>query len=196
LYYPHQSPTSPNHQLPLLHLNHSHHLVSDGSVTRHLWNTGSNGRISSSTGNVLSAEVREERSSAGAESARASEAVDLADASEVFAASSVGGGGWCGEEFAAHGSVEDGWNVLENVTFSKDVSTLTDLESVSAVVVPVVVDGVEESVSLDLGGSSAGVVDVVALHGDEIVGSVEVDTPVVVSVASSRVVGNTVDVVV
>lgn len=39
-------------------------------------------------------------------------------------------------------------------------------------------------------------VDVVALHGDQIGRTVKVDTPVVVSVTSGRVIGNTVDVVV
>lgn len=53
--------------------------------------------------------------------------------------------------------------------------------------------GVQESVALDLGGTTAGVVDVVALHGDEIAGSVKVDTPVVVAVAGGGVVADSVD---
>ena len=56
--------------------------------------------------------------------------------------------------------------------------------------------GVEEGVALNLGGTTAGVVDVVTLHGDEIAGSVEVDTPVVVAVAGGGVVADTVDEVV
>lgn len=56
--------------------------------------------------------------------------------------------------------------------------------------------GVQEGVALDLGGATAGVVDVVALHGDEIAGSVEVDSPVVVTVAGGGVVADTVDEVV
>lgn len=51
----------------------------------------------------------------------------------------------------------------------------------------------QKSVTLDLGGTAAGVVDVVALQGDEIAGSVEVDTPVVVAVAGGGVVTDTVD---
>lgn len=66
----------------------------------------------------------------------------------------------------------------------------------AAVVVPVVVDGVQKGVALDLGATAGGVIDVVALHGNQIVGSIEVDAPVVVTVAGSGVVGHTVDVVV
>lgn len=51
----------------------------------------------------------------------------------------------------------------------------------------------QKSVALDLGGTSTGVVDVVALEGNEIAGSIKVDTPVVVSVAGSGVVAGTVD---
>lgn len=51
----------------------------------------------------------------------------------------------------------------------------------------------QESVALDLGGTAGGVVDVVALHGDHVGGAVEVDTPVVVAVAGSGVVGLAVD---
>jgi hypothetical protein len=53
--------------------------------------------------------------------------------------------------------------------------------------------GVQEGAALDLRGTTASVVDVVALHGDVVVGAVEVDTPVVVAVAGGRVVGGTVD---
>jgi hypothetical protein len=56
--------------------------------------------------------------------------------------------------------------------------------------------GVQESAALDLRGTTASVVDVVALQGDVVVGAVEVDTPVVVAVAGSGVVGGTVDVAV
>lgn len=54
----------------------------------------------------------------------------------------------------------------------------------------------QESTALDLGGTTTGVVDVVALHGDVVVGAVKVDTPVVVAVAGGGVVGGTVDVAV
>ena len=62
------------------------------------------------------------------------------------------------------------------------------------VVVPVVVDGVEKSVGLDLGGTAGGLVDVVVLEGDLVVGAVEVKGPVLVTVASGRVVARSVNV--
>lgn len=54
----------------------------------------------------------------------------------------------------------------------------------------------EQSVSGNLGAATAGVVDVVALHGDHVVGSIKVNGPVVVVVTSCRVRTVTVDVVV
>lgn len=58
---------------------------------------------------------------------------------------------------------------------------------VGRVVVPIVVDGVEERVSLDFGRSAGEVVDVVALEGDEVLGTVEEQSPVCVAVAISGV---------
>jgi hypothetical protein len=55
---------------------------------------------------------------------------------------------------------------------------------------------VQVGVALDLGGAAAGLVQVVALHGDLVAGAVQVDVPVVVVVAGGRVVGLAVDVVV
>ena len=55
---------------------------------------------------------------------------------------------------------------------------------------------VQKGVALDLGRTSAGVVDVVALHGNEIAGAVEVDAPVVVAIAGGGPVAGTVDEVV
>lgn len=116
--------------------------------------------------------------------------------SEVGGTGCVGGGRWSSEELTRDWRFSDDWDVLENVALSDDVGTGTDLERVSGVVVPVVVNGMEDGVSLDLGRTSRGVVDVVTLHGDHIVGTIEVDTPVVVSVTSGRVIRDTVDVVV
>lgn len=50
--------------------------------------------------------------------------------------------------------------------------------------IPVIVDGMEERVTTNLGTATRGVVDVVALHGDEIVGPSEIDGPVMVTVTS------------
>ena len=60
----------------------------------------------------------------------------------------------------------------------------------------VVTYSVQKSVTLDLGGTAGGLVDVVALHGDEIAGAVKVDTPVVVAVTGGGVVAGAVDVAV
>lgn len=53
----------------------------------------------------------------------------------------------------------------------------------SGVGVPVVVDCVQQGVASDLGRASRDVVDVVALHGNHVVGASQVDSPVVVAVA-------------
>lgn len=52
----------------------------------------------------------------------------------------------------------------------------------------------QQGVTLDLGRTATGVVDVVTLHGDHVAGASEVDAPVVVAVAGSRVVRDTIDV--
>lgn len=149
------------------------------------------------------------------ESARRSESVDLADTAEVGAAHLVLSSGWGSEEGAVNGGLDNGVDVLEDVALSEDVATGADLEGVAGVVVPVVVDlseireevgmglfgevnayGVQEGVALDLGGTTAGVVDVVALHGDKVAVTVEVNSPVVVGVAGSGVGGDSVDEVV
>ena len=74
-------------------------------------------------------------------------------------------------------------DVVEGVSLSDNVHAGADVESVSGVGVPVVVDGVEERAGGDLGGAAGGVVDVVVGEGDLIVGACEVDGPVVVVVA-------------
>lgn len=56
--------------------------------------------------------------------------------------------------------------------------------------------GVDEGVSSNLGGTTASVVDIVALQGDHVAGSIEINAPVCVAVTGSRVVSQTVDVVV
>lgn len=56
--------------------------------------------------------------------------------------------------------------------------------------------GVQDGVTLDLGAATAGMVDVVAFQGDQVVGTVEVDGPVVVGVACGGPGGVAVDVAV
>lgn len=55
---------------------------------------------------------------------------------------------------------------------------------------------VQKGVALNLGSTATGVVDVVTLHGNEIAGSIKVDTPVVVSVTGGGVGAGTIDVAV
>jgi hypothetical protein len=91
----------------------------------------------------------------------------------------------------AHAVVQLAWqtgllrlnNVLEDIALSNDLGAGIGLESMLAVGVEVVVDGVEEGVAADLGGAAGCVVDVVFLEGHEIVGAGEVHAPVVVAVA-------------
>lgn len=64
----------------------------------------------------------------------------------------------------------------------------------TGVTVEVVVDSMEKCVSLstDLGAAARGVMDVVALHSDEVSATKEQDSPVVTSIARSRPRGLTV----
>lgn len=144
------------------------------------------------------------------------------------AADTVGVGIGRGEQLSSNRTLDSSSNVLEHIALSKDVATSANLERVTGVIEPVVVDlayvlvrfptrifgviprgfvvsklkrrffgcfthSVQKGVALNLGRTSTGVVDVVTLHGDEIAGSIKVDTPVVVSVAGSGVVAGAVD---
>lgn len=159
-------------------------------------NVGHNLSVGSSRSNVLALKVRQETLIRLAESTGRSKSVDLAITSEVGGANLVNASARRSEQLSINGRLNNSIDVLENVALGEDVTTGTDLECVAGVVVPVVVDGVQESVTLDLGATSTGVVDVVALQGDEVGVTIEVDTPVGVGVAGCGVVGNTVDVVV
>lgn len=72
-------------------------------------------------------------------------------------------------------------DVLEYVALRHHVAG-GDVEGVAGDGVPVVVNSVEEGVAADLGRATRGVVDVVPLHGDQVVGTRQVDGPVVVAV--------------
>jgi hypothetical protein len=87
-------------------------------------------------------------------------------------------------------------DVLEHVALSDDLGASVGLERVLRVLEEVVVDGVEKSVTSNLGRAAGGVVDVVALEGDHVVAAGEVHAPVVVGVAGSGPGGGTVDLVV
>lgn len=105
--------------------------------------------------------------------------------------------------FLHHGTSR---NMEIDLPFSEDVTTLAELESVALRVnivpnnlldnklgiaksrrkLPVVVDSVKNSVALDLGRTARGVVNVVALESDHVVGAGEVKSPVVTSIAGGR----------
>lgn len=159
-------------------------------------NAGGNGGVSGSSSDVLALKVGQETLIRLAESTRRAKSVNLANTSKVSRANLVGGSIGRSEELSINGGLSNNIDVLENVALSEDVTTGTNLEGVAGVVVPVVVDSVQESVTLDLGATTAGVVDVVALEGDEVGVTIKVDTPVGVGVAGSGVLGNTVNVVV
>jgi hypothetical protein len=87
-------------------------------------------------------------------------------------------------------------NVLEDVALSQDFRAGIGFEGVVAVGVEVVVYGVEEGVAADFGATARGVVDVVLLKRDHVVGAGEVDSPVVKAVAGRGPAGRAVDVAV
>jgi hypothetical protein len=144
-------------------------------------------RASGSAGssNVLALEARQHAGVGAGQGTRGTVRVHLAVVAEVSLAGSVVGGG--SEDLAWKASLGSLNNVLEDVTLSDNLGAGIGLESVLGVCVEVVVDGMEEGVAGDLGGAAGGVVDVVALHGDEIVGSGEIDSPVVVSIGTKSV---------
>ena len=156
-------------------------------------NAGNNRGISRSRSNILSREVSKERSISLAESTRRSEPVNLANTTKVSTTLSIGSSIRRSKQLSRNRRLNNSRNVLEHVAFSKDVAAGTNLKRMSRVRVPVVVDGVQEGVTLHLGGTTTGVVDVVTLHGDEIARSIEVNAPVVVAVAGGGVVTDAVD---
>lgn len=115
------------------------------------------------------------------------------DSSLALAVGAAGGRSKHASLVLQHG----GLHVLEDVALGQDLSTRGSVvESVAGVVLPEVVDRVEHGVSADLGGSAAGVVDVVALQGNLVVRAGRVQSPVVVTVAGRGVFGVAVKVVV
>jgi hypothetical protein len=87
-------------------------------------------------------------------------------------------------------------DVLENITLSNDLRAGVGFERVLGVGVEVVVHGVQQRVSCDLGRAARSMVDVVFLQRNKVVGASEVHAPVVVAIASRRPAGCAVDVAV
>lgn len=144
-------------------------------------------------GNVLALEVGQEGRVGGGEGAGAAKGVDNTGAAEVGGADGVAGGVGGGEELALNVGQDGGGDVLEDVALGENHGTGVDLESVVGGRVPVVVDGVQQSVAGDLRATAGGVVDVVVLEGDQIAGTSEVQSPVVVGIAGSGPGGATVN---
>lgn len=96
--------------------------------------------VSISRSNVLALELGQQASVGLIKGTRVTEAVDLAVPAKVRRALSVGASVRRSEELAINRVFDGGSNVLEDVTLSKNVATLTDLEGVAGIVVPVVVD--------------------------------------------------------
>lgn len=102
----------------------------------------------------------------------------------------LGKGGTGGSEEVALVREQGGLDVLEDIALGENLGTGLVIESVAGVLSPEVVDGMEKGVSTKLGAAAAGVVDVVALQGDEIVCTNGQECPtrsksVYVSIASS-----------
>jgi len=76
-------------------------------------------------------------------------------------------------------------DILKHIPLGNNHTTGFDIKRMTRVAVEVVVYGVEQRVSLstDLRAAARGMVDVVALHGNEIAAAEEEDAPVVAAVA-------------
>lgn len=102
---------------------------------------------------------------------------------EVGRAGSIGAAGRAGKDLAADArGVDHEVHVLEDAALDDDVGAAVDLEGVAGIGVPVVVHGVQQGVSGDLGRATGGVVDIIAFEGNEIVGTGEVHGPVMVAI--------------
>lgn len=101
---------------------------------------GGNAVVVRSRGNVLAVELAEEPGVDLVEGARAAEAVHLAGTAQILGASLVGRGRGGSKELTVDGVLNNNRDVLEDITLSKNVATLTNLKGVAGVVLPVVVD--------------------------------------------------------
>lgn len=158
--------------------------LANASRVRHT-RLGRSGRARA--GDILALEVGEEGRVLCAVPSAAAKGVELAVVAQVRGARRVAGGVWAVEHLAREAARLDlGDDILEHGALDYYHRAGVHLERVARVGVPVVVDCVEEGVAADLWGPPRGVVDVVALEGDEVVGAGEVEAPVVVTVAGGR----------
>jgi hypothetical protein len=147
---------------------------------------------------LLTVEVRHEAGIAGTNKlARAAERVDLTRTAKELLATRGRGRVQDSEQATSSRSILDRCShARERVAFSKDLSASGNLEGVAAVVLPVVVDGVQDGVAGNLRSATRSTVDVVALEGNTILSAGEVESPVLVVVACGRPVRQTINLVV
>jgi hypothetical protein len=130
------------------------------------------------------------------ERAGGGEGVDDAGAAKVSAAGTGGGGGGYKDLARCRVGEDGGRDGLENVALDQGVGARGDIESVARVGVPVVVEGVPDRVKLELWRTARGVVDVVAIEGDQVVVTVAENGPVVTAIAGGGPAGLTIEFVV
>lgn len=150
-----------------------------------------------SRSDLQSLEIREERSiSRFFEVVRPRENVGLASATKSRSALVEGRLG--GSKYAASIVGDDLVDLDEDVTLEEAAGCIVStLEGVAVVVLPDVVDGVQEGAATERGGATSGAEDVVVLQSNLVVFSDHLEGPVVVLVsAASRVGAFTIDEVV
>ena len=146
-----------------------------------------------SASNALPLKVAQERRVRSPQRTRATKGVNLAHMSQRRTANRIRPRTRAAEKLPGV-TQQRGIHILEHVALRHDVRPV--VESVTRVGVEVVVHGVQQGVAADLGGAPRGVVDVVALEGNQVVGARQVQRPVVVVVAGGGPVGVAVEVVV
>lgn len=128
------------------------------------------------------------------EIARVGESVDSTGAADVLLAGSSSTVIVDGEQATAgRGVLDRSLDTGEGVALGKDLGSVGDLKSVAGVVLPVVVDCVQQSVAGDLWGTAGGAVDVVTFEGDLILRTSEIQSPVLVAITGRGPVRGAVD---
>ena len=137
-----------------------------------------------STRNSLSLEVDQEIRLGTTEASTATKGVKLASVSKIGLAYTIGARTRRREQLPL--VVEQRRvDILENIALSNDHTASFNIKRMARIAVEVVVHRMKQRVSLstDLRAAARGVVDVVALHGDEVAAAEEEDGPVVAAVA-------------
>lgn len=147
----------------------------------------------SRTSNALPLEVAKEGGVRSTQRSRATKSVDLAHVSQSSTANRIRPRARAAEELPRV-TQQRRVHILEHVPLRHDVRPV--VESMPRVSIEVVVHSVQQGVAADLGGAPRGVVDVVALEGNQVVGARQVQRPVVVVVAGGGPVGVAIEIVV